>query len=123
MKFGYVIVRFAGLIAFAGLLVGCGDGGNSKDDTLQSISGKVIFKGEPVKSTTIVVSGPNNASAGGTSNEQGEYIIPNPPTGLLKFQLIPAGKVPFPAKYTKANNDLTFDYQGGKQTFNLELKP
>ncbi|VTR99110.1 carboxypeptidase-like regulatory domain-containing protein [Tuwongella immobilis] len=114
-------------IAFAlvaGLMIGCSGGSTSNDDTAESINGKITFKGEPVKGVTLIVKSADGKDAGGSTNEVGEYTIPSPPKGKLGFMLIPAGgKAAFPAKYTKAGNDLSFDYQGGKQTFNIELKP
>jgi hypothetical protein len=113
----------AALLAVAALALaaGCESGREAHPD---SLSGKVTFKSQPVPYATIIVTGPDGRTAGGTTNEAGEYTIPSPPEGELKFHFPPAGKKsPVPAKYAKANNGLSFTYTGGKQTYDIDLTP
>lgn len=110
------------LFALLAAITGCGAG--ARDANPEALTGKVTFNGQPVKAVTITVLG-SGAPTGGTTNEEGVYTIPNPPKGQLQFQLVApgSGKAPFPVKYTKPNNGLSFEYTGGKQTYDMELKP
>jgi hypothetical protein len=113
----------AALLAVAALTLaaGCDSGRDAHPDAL---SGKVTSKGQPVQYATIIVTGPDGRTAGGTTNEAGEYTIPSPPEGALTFHFAPAGKKStVPAKYAKANNGLSFTYTGGKQTYDIDLTP
>jgi hypothetical protein len=111
------------LLASLTLSAGCGIGGG-REANPEALTGKVTANGQPVKSVTLTVTGPDGKTAGGTTSEAGTYTIPNPPKGALKFQFVaPAGKATFPVKYTKPGNDLAFEYTGGKQTYDIDLKP
>ncbi|MCZ2340917.1 MAG: hypothetical protein LC104_03870 [Bacteroidales bacterium] len=103
------------------ICVGCSQsGGDAHPD---SLSGKITIQGQPAAEATMIVTGPNGATAGGSANAAGEYIIPEPPKGLLKFQFFPgAKKDSIPPKYLKPDNGLSFEYIGGKQTYDIELK-
>jgi hypothetical protein len=112
----------AGLLAAAAVVVsvGCGGGGNSEKNVL---SGTVKANGQLVSDLPLVVTGPDGKTAGGMTNPQGEYIIPDPPQGKLQFHFTPAGPAAklVPKKYTKPGNGLEFDYTGGKQKYDIEL--
>lgn len=117
-------VLFA-LPVLVALVAGAGCGANgSREAHPDALTGKVTFNGQPVKSVTITAIGPDGKPYGGTTNEEGVYTIPSPTKGRLEFQLIaPGGKAAFPEKYTKPKNGLSFEYAGGKQTYDMELKP
>lgn len=101
--------------------IGCGAGGGVAHP--DALSGKVTAGGKPVASATLVVTGPEGQSSGGTTNDDGTYLIPEPPKGKLSFQFImTSNKSLIPAKYSKPNNGLTFDYTGGSQTYDIDLK-
>ena len=112
------------LFVASAVSAGCGIGAKQQEAHPDALVGKITHNGQPVKAVTITVLGPDGTPAGGTANDDGTYTIPNPPKGQLKFQLVApgSGKPPFPAKYTQPNNDLTFDYTGGKQTYDMNLK-
>lgn len=101
--------------------IGCNQsGGDAHPD---SLSGKITLQGQPVAEATMVVTGPDGKTAGGSANSAGEYVIPEPPKGVLKFQFFPgAKKDSIPQKYLKPDNGLSFEYTGGKQTYDIELK-
>lgn len=110
---GYFLI--ATVLAF-----GCGKNQEANQD---SLTGKVTVNGQPVKTTVITVTGPDGKPSGGTTNDEGVYLIPNPPKGELKFTFVPSGpKSGIPDKYTRPNNDLKFTYTGGKQTYDIDLK-
>jgi hypothetical protein len=112
-------VFLTGVLAVAA--VGCGketDGGGKN-----VLSGAVTVGGQPAPEAAIVVTAPDGQTAGGTTDQSGRYTIPDPPVGKLQFHFIPAGKSKgIPAKYTRPGNDLAFDYAGGKQTYDIDLK-
>jgi len=114
-----VLVLFVALGASAG----CGIGG-AREAHPDALVGKITHNGQPMKSVAIFVIGPAGETAGGTTNEEGVYTIPSPPKGKLKFRLISpgSGKPRFPVKYTLPNNDLSFEYTDGKQTYDMDLK-
>jgi hypothetical protein len=107
------------------LAVGCGGIDSSRQAHPDALVGKLTYNGQPLKSVILTATGVDGTLAGGTTNEEGVYTIPSPPRGKLQLQLSApgTGKLPFPAKYTKPNSDLTTEYTGGKQTFDIELKP
>jgi hypothetical protein len=109
------------LLALSGAIAGCGAG--AREANPDALTGKITYNGQPLKAVTVMAIG-GGTPAGGTTNDEGVYTIPNPPKGKLKFQLTApgSGKTPFPAKYTKPDNDLSFEYTGGKQTYNMDLK-
>ncbi len=107
----------------AAAAVGCGAIGRS-DPHPDALTGRITTGGQPVKSVMVTVTGPDGAPAGGTTNDDGVYTIPNPPKGKLKFRLVApgGGKAPFPTRYATPSNDLTFEYGGGKETYDMDLK-
>ncbi|QEL14422.1 peptidase associated/transthyretin-like domain-containing protein [Limnoglobus roseus] len=122
------------VVVVSGLLsAGCGGGSNGPGNVL---SGVVTVDGRPVKEVNVLATG-GAAQLSALTNEQGEYRFENPPKGALKFQLtsmappppgVPGSPPPpaaagVPTKYTKPGNDLAFEYAGGKQTYNMDLKP
>jgi hypothetical protein len=115
------IVLTVMLLAATALAGGCV---GSKPAHPDSLGGKITTNGQPVRSIVVTVSGSDGKSAGGMTNEEGVYLIPDPPKGKLAFQLSPpGGKATFPRKYTKPNNGLAFEYTGGTQTYDLDLRP
>jgi hypothetical protein len=112
------------LSLFVASAVSAGCGAAARDAHPDVLVGKITHNGQPVKSVTVTVFGPDGSPAGGTTNDEGVYTLPSPPKGQLKFQLVApgSGKPPFPVKYTQPNNDLTFEYTGGKQTYDMNLK-
>jgi hypothetical protein len=114
-----------GLALMLILLVVAGCGGQPVNpDAANILSGRVTHKGNPVPNLTLVVSGPDGSKRGGSTNDQGEYRIPNPPQGKLSFQFIEAGRPgssAIPKKYAQPNNGVNYDYTGGLQTFDIQL--
>lgn len=110
--------------ALTAAAVGCD---SASDATPNALVGKVTLGGQPLASESITVIGPGGEVSGGTTNADGDYLIPDPPTGQLTFQLMPQdpGRRPakggIPAKYTKPGNDLGVEYTGGRQTYDIEL--
>ncbi|MDB5308938.1 MAG: hypothetical protein JWO38_3140 [Gemmataceae bacterium] len=113
---------FAGCV-LAVLAAGCGKAGKEHGE----LTGKVTMNGRSPGVLTLVVTGPDGKTAGGNTNDAGEYRIPDPPQGDLKFQVIAprqVGKPPaVPAKYGKQGNGITYSYTGGNQTYDIDLKP
>lgn len=111
----------AAAVVFAALAGGCG-GGEKRGGEL---SGKVTVNGHPAGVMTLVVTGPDGKTAGGNTNDAGEYRIPDPPVGELKFQFIapkqPGKTAGVPPKYASPNSGITHTYSGGKDTFNIDL--
>ena len=112
-----VLILFAAVCAVAG----CGAG--AREANPDALTGKITYNGQPVRSVTVTAMSPSGP-AGGTTNDEGVYTIPNPPKGKLTFQLVSpgSGKPSFPVKYTQPNGELSFEYTGGKQTYNMDLK-
>lgn len=113
------------LAALIVTLTGCGGGGNEPTNIL---SGKITVGGKPAPSVQVVATSADGKVGGGTSNEKGEYVMPEAPQGLLKFQFIgaaslPAGSVTVPAKYNSPQSGVTFEYKGGKVTKDFDLAP
>lgn len=118
-------------------LLASGCGSSTDPGEAGVLSGRVTLNGQPVKDATVVVVGPDRSEASGLSGAEGEYRIANPPKGLLRFRLSsfvpppppgvqapppPPGVVAIPRKYTTLGNGLEFNYAGGKQTFDIDLK-
>lgn len=111
------------------LVFGCSDSGSKANTGKEALSGKVTLNDQPLKYVIINATGAGGIISGSTTNEAGEYLIPDPPKGMIKFtvmgskpgaKLAPNAPSVVPDKYSKPN-DLQFDYQGGKQTFDLKL--
>ncbi|OWK46386.1 hypothetical protein FRUB_00085 [Fimbriiglobus ruber] len=102
------------------------------------LSGKVTVNGQPAKDVTVValVSGGGH-EASGLTGADGTYRIVNPPKGAMKFRLStlapppppgitapppPPGATAIPPKYTTPENGLSFEYSGGKKTYNIDIK-
>jgi len=124
------------------LVTGCGKGGPKN-----SVSGKVLFKDQPVMGSVTFV-GPDGKEVSGPINPDGTYTVNDPPLGEDKIAIkgipgmvnappppqgeLPGMKgmpappkmaVPPPAKYANPANGLTFKVTGGKQTYNIDLNP
>lgn len=110
------------VVAFAG--AGCG-AFNGRQANPDALIGRITHNGQPMKSVTLMATGSDGTPVGGTTNDEGVYTIPNPPKGNLQFQLVSpgSGKPVFPTKYTKPNNGLGCQYTGGRQTYDMDLKP
>lgn len=124
-------------------LVGC----NQRSMTDNSLTGTITFNGKPVSFATIMVKGADGTEKNGPTDEQGKYIVVDPPEGPLKFKIVavppppppgapeagqgggapawkpPPGALSLPKRYGDFENEVTFTYEGGKQTFDIELKP
>lgn len=119
----------------AALLAGCdGGGAGTGERTPNVLSGTVRLNGDPVEFVMLVAAGPDGTEVSGPHLPGGRYEIENPPAGRLTFRFAaappdagpPGGRPPksgIPAKYFTARNDLSFEYAGGKQTYDIELKP
>lgn len=106
-----------------GCIISAGCSQSGGDAHPDSLSGKITFQGQPVPEATMIVTGSDGKTAGGSANAAGEYLIPEPPKGKLKFQFFPgAKKDSIPMKYLKPDNDLSFEFIGGKQTYDIDLK-
>jgi hypothetical protein len=115
-----------GLLMCLAALVGCSGSGKPG-----SLSGTVKFNGQPARYVTVVVTSADGKTAGGTANENGVYLIPDPPKGTLKFQIL-GGRggnrqgstvATLPPRYARPDNGLGLEYTGGKKTFDIELTP
>lgn len=98
----------------------------NRDET-GSLTGRITSGGQPIPFLNLMASGPKGYNTGGSTNENGEYTMPEPPKGLLRFQVFIPGKLPkgvtITEKYAKADGSgLTFEYKGGRQTFDIDLK-
>ena len=105
------------------IVSGCG---SSKNDGVEGmLSGKVTSGGKPVPFVTLVVTGPDGKTSGGSADEMGVYRIPDAPKGMLKFQFVVPGEpgkaAAIPAQYAQPDNGVTFDSKGGTQTFDIKL--
>jgi hypothetical protein len=96
------------------------EGGATRDEG-GGLRGRVTVRGVPVPYVTLMATAANGA------NENGEYLMPAPPLGELKFQVFVPAKLPkgmtLPERYGKPNSGLTFPYTGGQQTFDIDLQP
>ena len=115
------------ILAAAVLATAVGCDGTSGEAHPDSLVGTVTLDGTVVPSESLIVTGPNGEVAGGSTNDAGEYLIPDPPKGQLKVQFMPPvrgnrNKPMIPIKYTKPGNDLGIEYTGGKHTYDIELK-
>ncbi len=101
------------------------------------LSGTITVGGVPASEVTLVAIGPDGVEATGLTDGTGKYRIENPPKGALRFRLgsqvpppppgvqappPPPDAANIPAKYRTAKNELTFEYTGGKQTYDFDLK-
>ena len=130
------------LALLIGAVTGC-----SSSAAGESIKGKVTLGDKPV-SGMIVFTGADGKEASAPISADGAYSVSNPSHGALKITItsmgpgpvkgvpsavkpkndgvlpaLPTEGIPPPAKYSKPDNGLTYDFKGGLQTFDLELKP
>jgi hypothetical protein len=129
----------------AATLFAAGCGGPKANEPTESVSGKVLLEGQPVAGT-VYFTGSDGREIPAAINVEGKYTVANPPKGEGKFTVksnLPAapagapqpkagsevaapegvvGKVP-PAKYALPGHAIAYNYAGGKQTFDIELKP
>lgn len=115
-----------GLATLILALTGCSGGGSNEPKDV--LSGKITVGGKPAPSVQLVVISPDGKPGGGTANEKGEYLMPNPPHGMLRFQFmspasLPKGSVLVPPKYSTPAAAVTFEYPGGKVTKDFDLAP
>ncbi len=132
-RFSLVLLFLPALL----LVMGCGGKGGAKD----SVSGKVVFKGQPVEGSITFI-GANGKEASAPIMSDGTYMVPDPPLGEDKIVIkgapgmsnAPARKIPAmpgkdvtpvakgtppPARYAVPTNGLTFKVTGGKQTYDV----
>ncbi|MDY3555454.1 hypothetical protein R5W24_004597 [Gemmata sp. JC717] len=127
------LFRALALATVAGLVGGCG----SSTDDADKLTGRVTIGGQPAKDVTVVAIGPDRTEASALTGPNGEYALTKPPRGALRFRVTalvppppagvqapppPPGTVTVPAKYAKPDNELVFTFDGGHQTYDLELK-
>lgn len=124
-------------VMMASLFVAWGCGQSDGDSPKESLTGKVMFDDKPVSMATVVAIGSDQKEVSAQSDDNGEYRLANPPHGSLKFQVytippappgvksgpMPPGMTKLPAKYSKPDNELSYDFQGGNQTYDITLKP
>jgi hypothetical protein len=120
------------LAAACAAAAGCG---GSPDDGRQNVlSGTVRLNGQPPEYVMIVAVGPDGKEVSGPRMPDGSYQIVDPPTGPLKFKFAGGPPPPpgtreksntgnIPAKYLSVKNELQFDYTGGRQKYDIDLKP
>jgi hypothetical protein len=113
-------------------------GCSSGPDGDNVLTGTVTRNGQPVKNVTVTVGVKDGPEANAVTGDDGEYRIPNPPKGALQVRVTaltpppppgtkapppPPGSITIPPRYTKADNGLSVEYTGGKQTYDIDLKP
>jgi len=130
--------RSLGLVlALASLVWAAGCGGSKGKN---EVTGKVTLDGQPVVGNVVFV-GSDGKEVMALIRPDGTYTIPEPPMGEVKIKVIglvglaPPGQgsaaapaagagasgVAPPEKYASADNGLTFNVTGGKQTKDLPL--
>jgi hypothetical protein len=113
-------------LIFAGVLSsGCNERPN---ETTDSISGRVMMEGKPVPRATVCVVGEDKSEVSAQTTLEGKYLLAGPPIGKLQFKVTGSpsrvsGIPHVPPRYSKLDNGLTFEYTGGRQTFEIELTP
>jgi hypothetical protein len=102
------------------------------------LTGLISIGSEPVKNVTIVATNAKGEEASALADEAGQYRMENPPKGTLKFKIVgfappppppvpgePVVVVPInkqvPNRYHSSNNDLQFEFTGGKQAYDIHL--
>lgn len=127
-------MRCAWLLVVVGVMAaGCSSSVDEGGDK-NTLSGSVTLDGKPAEYGMIVAVGPDGREVSGPRMANGSYRIVNPPTGALKFKF--AGGPPpapgdnvkavagsIPAKYLSTKNELGFDYNGGRQKYDIALQP
>ena len=106
------------VLSVAALTLGTGCG---KRPGAESLIGKITVSGRPVPFVSIIVTGVDGKVAGGSANGEGQFTIPDPPKGPLKIQLMEAARGTIPARYTRPDNGLLCDYNGGTRTLDINL--
>jgi len=123
------------------MAIGCGNKNVGYND---SVSGTVMLNGQPV-SGEVVFQWANNKENVSLISPDGKYNIINPEKGKVNILVrkiggttptasLPPGASQLPGttstavgvippvKYAKNTGELTFTVEGGKQTYNIELK-
>ena len=124
-------MRHLCVAAIALAVAGCGAA--EVDPVADVLTGAVSLDGKPANFTMIIAAGTGGKEVSGPRRPDGTFRIENPPKGPLAFRFAdgppppgPRGVAPsatgnIPPKYLAAGNGLTFDYTGGKKTFDIEL--
>ena len=138
------------LMLLAGTL-GCGSGDRMPAN---AITGTVTFKGAPVRFASLAAFGAEGEQRVSRTDEDGHYLIVNPPPGELSIRFVdlpppspprpnpppragvkydipppreamtpPPPPTNIPARYLKPDGGLPFHYTGGRQTFDIDIKP
>jgi hypothetical protein len=110
------------LLLAMGAVVGCGKSENGTGKNV--LTGVVTITGKPAAEMVIVAVTPEGETAGGTTDPTGRYTIPDPPQGPLQVYFMQPGELRLiPDRYTVPNSELVCEYRGGKQTYDMDLKP
>jgi hypothetical protein len=125
-------------LALVGLsvLLAAGIGCGRMDSERNTIAGKMTLNGQPIQSATVFVTGPDDAVASGPVSG-GNYTIRRAPVGPLRFRVVSVPPPPpgsriklktdtgasIPERYQSSDNELSLDYKGGKQIFDIALQP
>ncbi len=108
--------------AFSIALLGCG-GASSQS----SLKGKITLDSQPLSKVLVVAKGPGGVDKGGSSDDQGNYEIIDPPMGQIKLQVIEPpersmGKPkPALAKTTTPGGGVPYEMKAGNQKFDISL--
>jgi len=110
------------------------------------VSGKVMLGNVPASGATVTFIGAGGKKAGALVDREGKYVVVDAPPGKVQVTVksmagagpaLPtpaqvkdakagppgATSVTVPAKYGEPNNGLTYEVKGGKETYDIELKP
>jgi hypothetical protein len=102
-------------------LLGC-------DSGVPTLSGRATMDGKALDKVLIVVLGPNNKTASGSTDADGNYKVENPPVGPVKIQVIDPpreSKTPRPGLSfgMPPTAGLDYDVKPGSQKYDIEWKP
>ena len=108
--------------AFSLGLLGCGSATSQS-----SLKGKITLDSQPLSKVLVVAKGPAGTDKGGSSDEQGNYEIIDPPLGQIKLQVIEPpersmGKPkPALAKTMAPGGGVPYEMKAGNQKFDITL--
>ncbi len=110
----------------AGLaLAACAGCGEPPQNVLK---GKVTYDQAPLPNVLVVVNGAKNQHQGGSSDDNGNYQVINPPLGAVKIQviepperLVKGKQKPGLQKLAQPGGGIPYDMQPGVQVKDLEI--